>query len=149
MKTLLLISFAALFFNATTPEEQSKKFCDCLKTAEAKKTEPEKNAAKKKCLELDEKLRTEIGEDKEAKQKYIKSCETCMNELADARYGIVFNAEKTYQEKLDDVCNCFKTANTDMSYKMQCSKLQSRYAKTFEVDSIKRSFNIHINTNCQ
>jgi hypothetical protein len=74
-----------------------------------------------------------------------------MSEISDAKYGIDFNEAKTYQEKIDDVCGCFKKANktNDMSYKMQCSKLQSRYAKTFEVDSVKRNFNVSINLNCQ
>lgn len=151
MKSLLIISITALFFNATTPNEQAKKFCDCLKAADAKKTEQEKNVAKKKCLELDEKLRAEFGEDKASKQAYVKQCETCMSEISDAKYGIAFNETKTYQEKIDDVCGCFKKANkaNDMSYKMLCSKLQSRYAKTFEVDSVKRNFNVSINLNCQ
>ncbi|MES2837095.1 MAG: hypothetical protein V4667_06215 [Bacteroidota bacterium] len=151
MKSLLIITITALFFNATPPTEQSKKFCDCLKAADAKKTEQEKNTAKKKCLELDEKLREEFGEDKTTKQAYVKECETCMSAISDAKYGIAFSETKTYQEKIDDVCGCFTKATkaNDMSYKMQCSKLQSRYAKTFEVDSVKRNFNKTINLNCQ
>jgi hypothetical protein len=152
MKTLLFICAFALFGNIkVTPEDQAKKFCDCLKAAEGKKTEEEKTVAKRACLQLDEKLMAELNGTQESKKAYKEKCNECMTVMADEKQGIKFDAAKSTEEKTKDVCGCMtkaKETNDRRSF-MYCSQLQSRYAKTISEDSLRMKFNQNINLNCQ